>query len=143
MYGVILGVHVIVCLGLILAVLLQSSKGTGLAGGSAFGGGAEATVFGGRGAATFLSKATTILGASFMVTSLVLTLIGIGGGDGPESIVAREAAQNAPVAAPATGAPLGGDGTGTPVAPSFPAPGAGSGAGEPASTDGGESAGGE
>ena len=62
-YGIVLGIHVLVCLSLVLVVLLQSSKGGGLAG--AFGGGAESTVFGGRGAATVLSKATTIFGAAF------------------------------------------------------------------------------
>ena len=56
-YGIVLGIHVLVCLALVLVVLLQSSKGGGLAG--AFGGGADSTVFGGRGAATVLSKATT------------------------------------------------------------------------------------
>jgi len=58
--------HVLVCLALILVVLMQSSKGEGLAG-SAFGGGLSSAVFGGRGAATFLSKATTILAILFMV----------------------------------------------------------------------------
>ncbi|MBZ0268106.1 preprotein translocase subunit SecG, partial [bacterium] len=37
-YGIVLGVHVLVCLALVLVVLLQASKGGGLAG--AFGGGA-------------------------------------------------------------------------------------------------------
>jgi preprotein translocase subunit SecG len=58
--------HVIVCVGLILVVLMQSSKGEGLAG-SAFGGGLSSAVFGGRGAASFLSKATTVLAIVFML----------------------------------------------------------------------------
>ena len=59
--------HVIVCVSLILVVLMQSSKGEGLAG-SAFGGGAlSGAVFGGRGAATFLQKATTVLAIVFML----------------------------------------------------------------------------
>ena len=59
--------HVIVCIALILVVLMQSSKGEGLAG-SAFGGGAlSGAVFGGRGAATFLQKATTVLAIVFML----------------------------------------------------------------------------
>lgn len=58
--------HVLVCLALILVVLMQSSKGEGLAG-SAFGGGLSSAVFGGRGAATFLSKATTVLAILFML----------------------------------------------------------------------------
>ncbi len=58
--------HVLVCIGLVLVVLMQSSKGEGLAG-SAFGGGLSSAVFGGRGAATFLSKATTVLAIVFML----------------------------------------------------------------------------
>ena len=75
LYGFILGVHLIVCVGLVLTVLLQSGKGGGLAGAFGGGGGAGQTLFGGRGAATFLSKATTVLGISFMTTSLVLALM--------------------------------------------------------------------
>ncbi|MBM3287270.1 MAG: preprotein translocase subunit SecG, partial [Candidatus Eisenbacteria bacterium] len=45
----------------------------GLAG--AFGGGGgNQTLFGGRGATTFLTKATWILGGGFMLTSLILAL---------------------------------------------------------------------
>ncbi len=115
LYGVILGIHVLICIVLCLVVLLQSSKGSGLAGGgAAFGGGAEATVFGGRGAATFLSKATTIFGVAFMVTSLTLTLLGkASAGRAARSAVAEEArqgtlgipAQTAPPTSPMPGAP--------------------------------------
>jgi len=78
LYPIVLVIHVIFSLALIIAVLLQSSKGEGLAG--AFGGGGlSGAVFGGRGAATFLSKATTILAIGFMTTSsLLLILLGIG-----------------------------------------------------------------
>lgn len=67
-------VHVIVCLVLILVVLLQSGKGADLA--SAFGGGSSQTTFGPRGAATFLSKATTIAAILFMLTSMTLYFYG-------------------------------------------------------------------
>lgn len=59
--------HVLTCVALILVVLMQSAKGEGLAGGTAFGGGVSNAVFGGRGAASFLSKATTVLAILFMV----------------------------------------------------------------------------
>jgi preprotein translocase subunit SecG len=101
LYAVILGVHVVVCVLLILVVLLQSSKDGGLAGGSAFGGGAELTMFGARGAATVLSKATTLFGSLFMITSLTLTLLGAGRTSQPASVVAEEAAR-APVGVPVT-----------------------------------------
>jgi preprotein translocase subunit SecG len=66
-------VHVIVCLILILVVLLQSGKAADLAG--AFGGMGSQTVFGPRGTATVLSKATTVAAALFMVTSLSLVIM--------------------------------------------------------------------
>jgi preprotein translocase subunit SecG len=54
-------------------VLLQSGKAADLAG--AFGGMGSQTVFGPRGTATILSKATTIAASLFMVTSLVLVIL--------------------------------------------------------------------
>ena len=74
MYSILIGIYVLICLGLILVVLMQSSKGEGLAG--AFGGTAlSGAVFGGRGAATFLSKATTVLAVAFMVACVALAVI--------------------------------------------------------------------
>jgi len=69
---------------------LQSSKGEGLAG--AFGGGAlTGAVFGGRGAATFLSKATTVLAIGFMSTSILLLItLGLRTTVGPASGVMNE-----------------------------------------------------
>jgi preprotein translocase subunit SecG len=66
-------IHIIVCVALILTVLLQAGKGGGLAG--AFGGGAAQTIFGGRGAATFLSKATSWLAVAFMAMSILLAIL--------------------------------------------------------------------
>ena len=66
-------VHWIVCVILILVVLLQTGKRADLAG--AFGGGGSQTAFGARGAATFLSKATTIAAVVFMLTSLALAML--------------------------------------------------------------------
>ena len=66
-------VHVIVCLFLAIVVLLQSGKAADLAG--AFGGMGSQTVFGPRGSATVLSKATTIAAALFMLTSLSLSVL--------------------------------------------------------------------
>jgi preprotein translocase subunit SecG len=66
-------IHVIVCLFLVIVVLLQSGKAADLAG--AFGGMGSQTVFGPRGSATVLSKATTIAAVVFMVTSLSLSIM--------------------------------------------------------------------
>jgi preprotein translocase subunit SecG len=73
---VLLLIHIIVSVILILVVLLQTGKRADLAG--AFGGGGSQTVFGARGAATFLSKATTISAVIFMLTSLLLSLLSTG-----------------------------------------------------------------
>ncbi len=77
MFIALITFHVLVCLALILVVLLQSSKGEGLAG-SAFGGGGggiSGAVFGGRGAGTFLSKATTVLAVVFMINCVLLAFM--------------------------------------------------------------------
>ena len=66
-------IHVIVCVILIVAVLLQSGKAADLAG--AFGGMGSQSVFGPRSAATLLSKLTTISAVLFMVTSLGLWIL--------------------------------------------------------------------
>ena len=66
-------VHVVVCLVLIVAVLLQSGKAGDLAG--AFGGAGTQSVFGARGAATILSKVTTVCAVLFMVTSMGLWIL--------------------------------------------------------------------
>ena len=65
--------HLVACFFLIGVVLLQQGKGQDLA--SAFGGGGTQTAFGPRGSANVLSRATTILAALFMVTSLVLSTV--------------------------------------------------------------------
>ncbi len=73
LYYVLTFIHVVVCLFLIGVVLLQSGKAADLAG--AFGGMGSQTAFGPRGAATVLTKATTIAAALFMVTSLSLSIM--------------------------------------------------------------------
>jgi len=69
-------IHVLVSLFLIIVVLLQSGKAADLAG--AFGGMGSQTVFGPRGSATVLTRATTISAILFMVTSLTLSVMSTG-----------------------------------------------------------------
>jgi len=69
--------HIFVCLFLIAVVLLQSGKGAEI--GAAFGGSSQ-TLFGSRGAASFLSKMTTVAAVVFMITSLVLAIVTAKGG---------------------------------------------------------------
>ncbi len=65
----LVSLHVIVSAILISMVLLQKGKGADI--GAAFGG-ASNTVFGPRGAQSFLSKLTTGAAVIFMITSLSL-----------------------------------------------------------------------
>jgi preprotein translocase subunit SecG len=105
---VLVGVHIVVCFVLIMVVLLQSGKAADLAG--AFGGGGSQTALGSRGAATVLTKATTIAAVLFMITSLSLALLG--------SRRSGSVIESAPSPASVPGAPPSG---GAP-APSSPGP---------------------
>ena len=67
---VLSGVYVVVCALLLVVVLLQQGKGGDIA--AAFGGSGSQAAFGARAGATVLTRASTVLGALFMV-----------GGDGP------------------------------------------------------------
>lgn len=72
MYTLLVIVHVLVCLLMIGAILLQSGKGAEI--GAAFGGSSQ-TVFGSRGPANFLSKFTVGAAMVFMLTSLTLAIL--------------------------------------------------------------------
>jgi preprotein translocase subunit SecG len=80
-------VHIIVCLILVVVVLLQSGKAADLAG--AFGGMGSQTVFGPRGSATVLSKATTISAILFMLTSMTLSIMATRGGSGTPDLLKK------------------------------------------------------
>ena len=56
--------------------------------GTGFGAGASGTVFGARGSANFLSRATAGLATAFFVTSLALAFLGTQG-EAPQSILER------------------------------------------------------
>jgi len=62
-------IHVIVSVGLILVVLLQTGKGAEV--GAVFGG-SSSTIFGSSGAGNFLTRLTTGMAIVFMITSLTL-----------------------------------------------------------------------
>jgi len=71
MYMVAIILHILICFVLCVVVLLQSSKGGGLAG--AFGGaGAPQQIFGSRGMTTILHKMTIYCAIGFFLTSTVL-----------------------------------------------------------------------
>ncbi len=116
--------HTLLGIGIVLLVLLQ--RGKGVDAGAGFGSGASGTVFGARGAASFLSRSTATLAALFFVTSLGLAYMG-GRTSAPTSVIDRvnlpattapslpAAPEAAPVEAPAAPAA-------TESAPATPAP---------------------
>jgi preprotein translocase subunit SecG len=69
---VLVSLHILVCFVLVIVIMLQSGSAADLAG--AFGGAGSQTAFGPRGAATFLSRATTWCAIVFMMTSLTLSV---------------------------------------------------------------------
>jgi preprotein translocase subunit SecG len=112
--------HVIVSVGLILVVLLQTGKGAEI--GAVFGG-SSSTIFGSSGAGNFLTRLTTGMAIVFMITSLAL---GYFAGRKPSATifdsrtpaavpsappVAPAPPQSAPAATPAPAAPAAQDRT--------------------------------
>ncbi|BBA33737.1 preprotein translocase subunit SecG [Methylocaldum marinum] len=73
MYQALTIIHVLVALAVIGLVLLQQGRGADA--GAGFGGGASTSLFGARGAVSFLSRTTAILATVFFVTSLSLAYL--------------------------------------------------------------------
>ena len=103
----LISLHLIVSAILISMVLLQKGKGADI--GAAFGG-ASQTLFGPRGAQSFLSKLTTGAAVIFMITSLSLALTTAKKSSIMEGVKQEQTQQQAPVV------PL------APLAPAAPAP---------------------
>ncbi|WP_201342476.1 preprotein translocase subunit SecG [Abyssogena phaseoliformis symbiont] len=72
-FQLILIVHILLALGLIALILMQHGKGADA--GAAFGAGASGSVFGARGANSFLYKLTASLAFGFFLTSLILAYL--------------------------------------------------------------------
>lgn len=111
MLNVILTVHMIACIALVIAVMLQRSEGGALG----MGGGGTGGVISGRGAASMLVRVTMVLAGIFFVTSIVMTRMNNDAAN-QQGILEREATQsedpfdalrNAPPA-PTAPDPLGG-----------------------------------
>lgn len=94
-YGLVLSIHLIACLVLILVILLQAGRGGGLA--DSFGGGAAQSLFGTRGT-VYLTRATTVFAATFMVTSLTLAILSVQRGRSlmDSAVVKTEPSQKGP-----------------------------------------------
>ena len=99
MSNVLLVALLLIAIALIVVVLLQRSEGGGLGiGGGGGGGGGMSGFLTGRGTANFLTRATAILAACFMVTSISLTILA--GSGAPRSII-EDIPQTVPLDQPA------------------------------------------
>jgi preprotein translocase subunit SecG len=65
--------HVLIAIAMVAFVLVQ--RGPGATAGAAFGSGASGTVFGARGAGSFLSRATWVMATLFCLISLTMAVI--------------------------------------------------------------------
>lgn len=119
MYSILVVLEVLVSVALVGLILIQHGKGADA--GAAFGSGASGTVFGSRGSANFLSRATAWLATVFFCLSLALAYLVHGQRSGGSVIdklqgaapaaaqpavpaVPEAAPAEAPAAAPAAGA---------------------------------------
>jgi len=75
--------HVLIAIAMVAFVLVQ--RGPGATAGAAFGSGASGTVFGARGAGSFLSRATWVLAGLFCLISLSMAVIVSRGASTPEA----------------------------------------------------------
>ena len=84
MYMILVVVQVFAALAVIGLVLIQHGKGADA--GAAFGSGASGTVFGARGSANFLTRATAVSATVFFATSLFLAYT-VQARRAPESVI--------------------------------------------------------
>jgi len=130
LHNLVIIVHLFVGLGIVGLVLLQRGKGADA--GAGFGAGASGTVFGARGSASFLSRATAVLAAMFFATSLALAYLA-GEQTAPTSLMEQG------VEMPAPGVDIVPPPADEPQLPTLPAVGIDSGAADaPAAPDEGE-----
>ncbi|MCL4305788.1 preprotein translocase subunit SecG [bacterium] len=130
LYGFLIALQIIVSILLVVVILLQNAKGGGLAG--IAGSMGSSTVFGGRQAANFLQRATTILATVFMLNCLVMALMS--GASAPQTSVTQQAVQASGEPSPVPSIP--GGAQVSPVQPSQTATQTTTPAETPASTNG-------
>ena len=102
MQEILLVVHLLIALGLVGLVLIQRSEGGGLGMGGG-GGGAMMSV---RGTANFLSRATGVLAACFMATSIGLAILAGSAAASVSPLDIQTPAESAPVEDNGLNAPL-------------------------------------
>ncbi len=91
MFTVLVVLHLIVSTLLIISILMQSSKGGGLAG---IGGGGQSNILSGREAADTLTKATVVLAILFAILSIGLNIKGLRTSESEQGIIERQLEQN-------------------------------------------------
>ncbi len=97
MITIVFVVHILIALALVGLILLQRSEGGALGMGGGGGGGG---MMSSRSSANLMTRVTAVLAGSFMVTSLVLTMLA-GRDTGSTSILDQVGAPSAPIEAPA------------------------------------------
>ena len=104
METVLLVIHLILAILLIVAVLMQRSEGGGLGigGGGGGGGGNVGGFMSVRGTANFLTRATAVIAACFMLTSLTLAILA-GNQNTSKSVLDRPGAAETPNQEPKEG----------------------------------------
>jgi preprotein translocase subunit SecG len=100
LFQFLLVVHFVIALALVTVVLMQRSEGGGLGMG-----GSPAGLMSARGAADFLTRATSILGGLFIALSILLAVLAAQGKSVKVDASAKPAAVTAPVQAPVQGDP--------------------------------------
>lgn len=74
MYTFLVILFILISFAMVVVILLQAGKGQGLAG-SIGGGMGSSSIFGGRGAADFLSKVTTWIAAMYIIFAVLIGMI--------------------------------------------------------------------
>lgn len=91
METILLVIHLILAIALVVTVLLQRSEGGGLG----IGGGSAGGLMSVRSTANLLTRATAVLAALFMLTSISLAILA-GQRSQPESVLSQPAATGVP-----------------------------------------------
>lgn len=96
LYAFLIILQILISILMVVGILLQSSKGGGLAG--IAGGLASSAVFGGRSAASFLTKGTTVLATLFFLNCLGMAVLSAR--TGPATSVTQQAVTQESSASP-------------------------------------------
>ena len=99
---ILLVIHLLIAIALVIVVLLQRSEGGGLGIG---GGGSGSALVSVRGTANLLTRATAVLAACLMLTSITLAILASYTGE-KESVLDKASKQSGSPAAPTAGEPV-------------------------------------